>query len=85
MAARRLVDAVTPLGPDEWTVRSGDADYRVARDPDGQTRCACAWYLKHGSSRGPCKHALAVQLAEGAAASCESDLAGNDEWSEREL
>jgi len=25
-------------------------------------RCTCAWYGKHEGARGPCKHALAVQL-----------------------
>ena len=29
----------------------------------GGTRCTCPWYGKHQDSRGPCKHALAVELA----------------------
>ena len=63
-AARRLVSGVSPLGDGVWDVASGDTTYRVTRDASGETRCGCAWYLSHGTSRGPCKHILAVRLWE---------------------
>ena len=43
-------------------MRSGDGDYLVAIDP---VSCTCTWHLTHGTGRGPCKHLLAVLLAEG--------------------
>lgn len=63
--ARALVEGgnVT-LGPDGALVRSGTSTYSV-RSTDGGTRCTCAWYGAHGTSRGPCKHILAVRLAAG--------------------
>lgn len=67
-AAKKLLDAVNPMAPNSWTVRSGDTDYRVSYDPaEGLqvAKCTCTWYLKHQNSRGPCKHILAVQLKEG--------------------
>jgi hypothetical protein len=36
--------------------------YEVSLGPDA-FRCTCPWYGKHGSTRGPCKHVLAVQLS----------------------
>jgi SWIM zinc finger len=44
-------------------VRGREADYYVRRDADGQWRCSCPWASRHGASRGPCKHVLAVQIA----------------------
>jgi len=63
VAARRLLasDAVRRDGAG-WRVRSGDGDYLVAVDP---ASCTCTWHLTHGTGRGPCKHLLAVLLAEG--------------------
>ena len=64
--AKKLVDgdSVT-LDPDDrakaW-VRSGNVEYRVIVDGDN-VRCTCVWFAKHGSSRGPCKHILAVKMA----------------------
>jgi len=43
-------------------VRSGDVEYRVIIDGDN-ARCTCVWFAKHGGSRGPCKHILAVNMA----------------------
>lgn len=43
-------------------VRSGDTDYSVTLDDDGE-RCNCIWFAKHRGERGPCKHVLAAQLA----------------------
>lgn len=60
--ARALVDAgAVRLDDDRGYVRSGDAEHVVRRDGTGY-RCTCPWYGKHGTSRGPCKHALAVDL-----------------------
>jgi hypothetical protein len=50
------------LGLTEVLVRSGTTTYVVRPTPDGD-RCTCAWFGAHGSSRGPCKHALAARLA----------------------
>lgn len=49
-------------GGSAW-VRGNGAEYRVRRDQAGAWRCVCPWAAKHGSSRGPCKHILAVQIA----------------------
>ena len=70
VAARGLVAADAVEGhpePDAWLVRSTRAPGQqyLVRHRDGW-RCTCAWYLRHGTSRGPCKHALAVALATGA-------------------
>lgn len=64
-AAHRLVaaEAVSP-GAERgtWWVRSSGEDaYLVRRGADGD-RCACAWYLRHHGTRGPCKHVLAARL-----------------------
>ena len=56
--------AVQPDGEGAW-VRGRDADYYVRRDAQGEWRCSCPWAGRHGASRGPCKHILAVQLAPG--------------------
>jgi hypothetical protein len=42
-------------------VRSGTDEYRV-RQVDGDWRCTCPWWARHGADRGPCKHVLAVVL-----------------------
>lgn len=70
VAARGLVAADAVEGhpePDAWLVGSTRAPGQqyLVRHRDGW-RCTCAWYLRHGTSRGPCKHALAVALATGA-------------------
>ena len=66
-AARQLVrDGQVKIDDDgsAW-VRGKDGEYRVRRDAAGGWRCLCPWIAKHGSSRGPCKHILAVQIAAG--------------------
>ncbi|MFF2273801.1 SWIM zinc finger family protein [Agromyces sp. NPDC058136] len=67
-AARRLVgQGLVAQGgePGEWRVRAGTpsepADHTV-REVDGTLRCTCTWQLTGGDDRGPCKHALAVQI-----------------------
>ena len=64
----RLVDArelvrsgAVVAGQGASVVRSGDTDYTVTFDEDGD-RCSCMWFAKHRGERGPCKHVLAAQL-----------------------
>jgi len=67
VAARQLVrDGYAQIDDDgsAW-VRGKDGEYRVRRDADGGWHCLCPWIAKHGTSRGPCKHILAVQIAAG--------------------
>lgn len=60
--ARAIIDSGAVRIVDEvGYVRSGDAEHVVRKTPDGD-RCTCPWYGKHGASRGPCKHVLAVDL-----------------------
>jgi hypothetical protein len=42
--------------------RSGDADDLLAQRTTS-LRCECEWERKHGGTRGPCKHVLAVILS----------------------
>jgi hypothetical protein len=51
-------------GTTAW-VRRKDGDYLVRRDPDGIWRCGCPWIARHGTSRGSCKHILAVRISWG--------------------
>jgi hypothetical protein len=69
--ARQLVEneAISNLVERDGVARarvaaSGDGAYDVEARPD-DFRCTCPWYGKHGTTRGPCKHVLAVQLACG--------------------
>ena len=43
-------------------VRSGAETYRVRR-VDGHFTCTCPWWGRYRGERGPCKHALAVDIA----------------------
>jgi hypothetical protein len=52
------------LRADRAVVHSRDTDYVVRQASDGE-RCTCTWFAKHGLSRGPCKHILAVRLTRG--------------------
>ncbi len=68
--ARELVNAGAVRAGDEattWRVQSADVTHLVRLDPkvdpDAEAaRCSCPWFAKHGQSRGPCKHVLAVLL-----------------------
>ncbi|WP_426503691.1 SWIM zinc finger family protein [Dactylosporangium sp. McL0621] len=57
--ARDLVVELTAGGA---AVHSGGTRYTVRDTPAGE-RCTCQWFARHGLSRGPCKHILAVRLA----------------------
>ncbi len=63
-AARALVEenavVLAPTG-DRARVRSGPVVHEVRLSDEGM-RCTCPWYAKHKGSRGPCKHALAVEM-----------------------
>ncbi|GIF49172.1 SWIM zinc finger protein [Asanoa ferruginea] len=64
----RLRDARALVEGGHVDLRSADAlvntTYVVRSAPDGD-RCTCQWFATHGSSRGPCKHILAVRIARG--------------------
>lgn len=64
VAARALVaaGAVTADPAGASTVDSGGQVYRVRR-VEGRHTCTCLWWSKYRGGRGPCKHALAVELA----------------------
>lgn len=65
VGARALVEAGAVLlggGDEAATVYSGEQVYRVRRLADGGYTCTCEWWAKHRGQRGPCKHALAVQV-----------------------
>ena len=55
----RLARASGRLGYDPtWAVYSDESMYTVG---PGAT-CTCAWITEFGTTRGPCKHMLAVSL-----------------------
>jgi hypothetical protein len=64
-AARKLTEDV------EIEARSGDRIQAWVRSKETHHRvqagaeasCTCPWFSKHGLSRGPCKHILAVEMA----------------------
>jgi hypothetical protein len=68
VAARELVRTgqveIEAADASAW-VRGKDGEYRVRRDAEGRWHCLCPWGARHGGSRGPCKHILAVQIASG--------------------
>ena len=64
--ARKLAEAgavtIIERGDEvQATVKSNDVVHRVRLDAE-QHQCTCPWYAKHQGTRGPCKHALAVEL-----------------------
>jgi len=63
IAAKKLVaeGGVERKGGDETWVRGSDVVHRV-RLEDGEARCTCPWFAKHGATRGPCKHVLAAEM-----------------------
>ncbi|MFC8094578.1 SWIM zinc finger family protein [Streptomyces sp. NPDC057301] len=64
VAARKLVSSgAVRLDGAIATVSSGDLDYQV-RDHSGALSCTCQWWAEHRGRRGPCKHALAVRIAQ---------------------
>ncbi|MEM9780986.1 MAG: SWIM zinc finger family protein [Pseudomonadota bacterium] len=66
-AARALVEAgAVTLGPDAASVASDGVTHRL-RATETALTCTCPWYAKHKATRGPCKHALAVEIAMEAA------------------
>lgn len=50
---------------DYWNVPSSDGSYNYhVSAANGRYECNCTWWFESRGSRGPCKHALAVQLLE---------------------
>ena len=61
-ARRLLQDASFEFDNDGAWIRSGSTEYRLRKSEDGIWICACPWASRYGQSRGPCKHALALQI-----------------------
>jgi hypothetical protein len=61
-SARALLasGAVSPV-EGGWWVRGGHGLYRLTRKA-GRLQCTCEFEARHRGARGPCRHALAVQL-----------------------
>ncbi|GAA2427416.1 SWIM zinc finger domain-containing protein [Streptomyces macrosporus] len=72
-AARALVEAgaVRAEADGTFTVVSGGegAVHRVRVGDGGAPSCTCRWWGRYRGDRGPCRHALAVRIVRGAAAS----------------
>lgn len=62
--ARHLVESGgVERGADVAWVRSGSERYQVRLVQGQPVSCTCPWWARHRGDRGPCKHALAVQLS----------------------
>ncbi len=63
VGARQLLAAgAVRVDGETATVDSGDSTYRLRRLASGWA-CTCTWWTRYEGGRGPCKHALAVELA----------------------
>jgi hypothetical protein len=70
LTAARQIAADGRVRPEEagedrlvaWVGGTG-VEHRVALDEAGWS-CTCPWYARHRTERGPCKHILAVQIAQ---------------------
>jgi hypothetical protein len=58
-------DGVRREGPGAWKVRGTEGDHWVTADVPGALVCSCPWAESHAAGRGPCKHVLAVLIADG--------------------
>lgn len=47
---------------ERWIVNAGSSTHMVRETAHGFS-CTCVWFARHGTSRGPCAHALAVELS----------------------
>jgi hypothetical protein len=63
LVAEGAVHLLDAQDPRRATVRSGTRDYDVVATLETWT-CTCEWVTENGMSRGPCKHVLAVLLAD---------------------
>lgn len=62
--ARKLVaSGAVALQDGGARVRTKNGEHLV-RYGDNTTQCTCLWFTKHGHSRGPCTHLLAVHIVE---------------------
>jgi hypothetical protein len=55
------VENASDAGIVAWVASTGGVEYRVRLGPDGSS-CTCPWTGRHGETRGPCKHRLAVRI-----------------------
>ncbi|MEL6766027.1 MAG: SWIM zinc finger family protein [Pseudomonadota bacterium] len=62
-AARGLFEAGAVSFEGDTAKVASDGVVHELRVVDGLLTCTCPWYAKHKLSRGPCKHALAVEMA----------------------
>jgi hypothetical protein len=63
--ARTLVaDGAVRIDGDRAVV-TGTSGPHLVRLTERGLACTCAWFAQHGTSRGPCKHALAVEISLG--------------------
>ncbi|MFI9831319.1 SWIM zinc finger family protein [Streptomyces sp. NPDC051913] len=68
-SARSLVAAgAIALDGAGGTVTAEDGHVHRVRDTAGVLTCSCLWWAKYRGGRGPCKHALAVQMVRRGAA-----------------
>lgn len=61
--ARALIDAhAVEVSGDTARVRGAEGAYLLRLDEGVAVSCTCPWWLKHHGERGPCRHALAVEM-----------------------
>ncbi|MDI6024573.1 SWIM zinc finger family protein [Leucobacter sp. UT-8R-CII-1-4] len=61
---------------ERWIVNAGSSTHMVRETTQGLS-CTCVWFARHGTSRGPCAHALAVELSEHTQSAADSNAAPN--------
>ena len=61
--ARALIDAGEVTVQEDKAEVRGDTTTHTVRFTDEGLRCTCPWFAKHRGERGPCKHALAAEIA----------------------
>jgi hypothetical protein len=63
LGARELVAAgAVEVRADEAWVHSAGERYQIRLVDGAAASCTCTWWARHRGERGPCKHALAVDL-----------------------
>lgn len=66
VAEEKVRISTNSAGQCEAYVVGSGVEHRVRLSAD-DAKCTCPWHAKHGTSRGPCKHILAVRIV------CEDD------------
>jgi hypothetical protein len=67
------VESASEAGIVAWVASTGGVEYRVRIGADGSS-CTCPWTGRHGETRGPCKHRLAVRIVVEADEASESAI-----------